>query len=803
MAKATQELKYKRLKVGHACYVCRTRGRNCQSSNPETQAENDASATSDNQDEADSSTHSNVDSDDDSILFSRSKPSISNNRSMPKFSDTWTSDAATRTTAAYSKSHKLPIGEFPTFGSFVRWRPEPALPSKYSTAIEMPSSDIQMHLINHFFETRYKVSPIIPKRYFYEQLRTKGPLITPLLLNAIYCIVSSSSSLKDVPKSIVFFNRAKRLLDDFLDVPRVSTVAALCLLSLYEPVPTKSKSAVDQHCRSWMYSGMAFRMCLELGLNMDTPYSRDNMPSECIELRRRVFWSCYCLDKMQSAEWERLWAIPSSLAKTALPQILPQDDEAERWIVQTFQQKIKLALLGEEGLQIRASFAIRDDIDNGRFYEQLDQYRAKLLHWSANLPLPDIWNVRSCATVEEVMNEPRKPPEIGYFLTLYYFMLSDTLFCLPDNAKTSIQHRIYAAQLTRCVESTCDKSTLVVRYEFLAHALIAAIRVHARYLSDQDSEVAGQSLYFFNLCVKLLRKLQHYAIIPECTAVLQKISAIHQHSRMHTVYSDASLSKVNPAAAAAINAAATLDSTPHHYANNMTYQQMDANGNMVQFTPEPQQPQQPQAQMNLVDPYRTNVPHNGTFEYQNMDSMLGSSPFNNLAAFGSSIGVDFGDRRQLWEFALDASVQQSYEFSGSAPSTPEDTMNNATFPPATAATANSEWSSPCGPSDFIWPDPIISHTPPPQVQHPQPQQYHLTTSPHQQHHINSMLVYQNMSHINNNPQPTTYIQPSQQQQQQQQMNVNIHHPTPTLHQNLCYPLSHPVVHVPQHAYYPN
>ncbi|KAG1061531.1 hypothetical protein G6F42_027653 [Rhizopus arrhizus] len=121
-------------------------------------------------------------------------------------------------------------------------------------------------------------------------------------------------------------------------------------------------------------------------------------------------------------------------------------------------------------------------------------------------------------------------------------------------------------------------------------------------------------------------------------------------------------------------------------------------------------------------------------------------------------------------------------------------MNNATFPPTTTATANSEWSSsPCGASDFIWPDPIMSQAPPP------PQQYNLTTSPHQQqHHINSMLVYQNMSHINNNPQPT-YIQSSQ----QQQMNVHIHNTTPTLNQSLCYPLSNSVVNVPQHAYYPN
>ncbi|CEP07199.1 hypothetical protein [Parasitella parasitica] len=687
---------------------------------------------------------------------------------MPKFSDTWTSNAAEQTTAAYCETQKLPTCNFPTFGSFVRWRVEPPLPSRYSTAIEMPSGQVQMHLINLFFETRYNVSPIIPKRYFYEQLRTKGPLITPLLLNAIYCVVSSGCTLKDVPKSIVFFNRAKKLLDDFLDVPRVSTVAALCLLSLYEPVPTKSKSVVDQHCRSWMYSGMAFRMCLELGLNMDTPYSRHNMALDSIELRRRVFWSCYCLDKLQSAEWERLWAIPASLARTALPQILPQDDESEHWVVQTFQQKIKLALLCEEGLQIRASFAIGNGVENSRFYEQLDQYRAKLLHWSANLPRPAIWDIRPCATVEDVVNEPRKSPEIGYFLSLYYFMLSDTLFCLPDNAKTSVQRRIYAAQLTRCVESACDKPKLVARYEFLAHALIAAIRVHARYLNDQDSIIAGQSLHFFNQCIELLRKLQTFAIIPECTAVLQKISAIHQHARSHAVRPDAS----QPMAAAA----ATLDSSLRQFGNAAPLHQMDANGNIIQFSSN----QQEQVQ-NLVDPYQTDITHNrSSFDSQKMHPMLSNSLFNNITAFGTSIGVDFGDRRLLWEVALDAS--QSCEF-GSTPSTPEDSMNQAVFP---TASASSEWS-PCNTGDFIWPDPIASQT----QSHPQLPHYTMATSSPQPPLLNAMEIYAQQ-------QQNTYLQPPPPPQQFMKVAES------ALNSKLCYSsLTNSVINVPQHAYYPS
>ena len=131
-------------------------------------------------------------------------------------------------------------------------------------------------------------------------------------------------------------------------------------------------------------------------------------------------------------------------------------------------------------------------------------------------------------------------------------------------------------------------------------------------------------------------------------------------------------------------------------------------------------------------------------------------------------------------------------------------MNHAIFP----ATTSSEWSSPCGPSDFIWPDPIVLQTSPPPLPQQQQQQYNITASPHQQQDLNSMLAYHNMSNINNNnPQPTYIQQPPT--QQQQSMNVNIHTTnnamnSSVLNPNLCYSsLSNSVVNVLQHAYYPN
>lgn len=691
------------------------RGRNCQSSNPESSAQPEINATIANSTESgvsdDNSSHrSQIESDDDSILFSTPQNSTMGDRNKPilKYNESWTSNAVLEASEDFKRDKRLnKLGEYPAFGTFVRWRDEPPLPSKYTSPIGMPSSDIQMHMIDLFFETRYKVAPMIPKRLFYEQLRIKGPLITPLLLNSIYCVVSGYSTLPDVPKPAVFYNRAKKLVDDFLDTPRISTVAALCLLALYEPVPTKSKNMPDQHCRSWMYSGMASRMCLELGLNIDTPRSRANKSPEEIEFSRRVFWSCYCLDKTQSVEWERLWSIPSSLARTAFPQVLPGDDDEERWIVMVYEEKIRLAIIGEEGLQIRASFSIRDDISEEKFHDQLEGHRSNLLKWRDNLKSPELWGLAHCDTIEQVINEPKKSPVMSYLHIIYYFMLVDSMFCLPDAYQRSLEHRIYASQLTKSIDVICDEPAMVIRYELLAHATIAALRVHARYINDSDSEVSSQSWSFFHLCVKILRRFQKHAIIPECSAVLTHLPALcQQHSRPppSTNYNSSMIQALAPSATG-----------PQGFSETENVYSQEKNINQVcqqqQVQQQHQMPLQEQALYNhrAIDPYRNDISSVPTYGYQSLDSLaVPGAPYSSLTAFGCTIGVDFSNRRQLWEYALQDVLNepQQYDISSSA-TTPESTSTPLTY--------NNDWSStsPRTTSEFIWPAAEAVHSPPP------------------------------------------------------------------------------------------
>lgn len=49
----------------------------------------------------------------------------------------------------------------------------------------------------------------------------------------------------------------------------------------------------------WLYSGMAFRMVSDLGLHHSTAHVANlgSLGAEDLEIRRRLFWSCYFWDK--------------------------------------------------------------------------------------------------------------------------------------------------------------------------------------------------------------------------------------------------------------------------------------------------------------------------------------------------------------------------------------------------------------------------------------------------------------------------------------------------------------------------
>ncbi|CAO3589481.1 unnamed protein product [Absidia cylindrospora] len=208
--------------------------------------------------------------------------------------------------------------------------PSPSPPTATNTRststdpFELPPPDLSTALIQLYFRNFYPSLPMFYKKQLSSSLDDPSELISPLLLNAIYAVasrISDDPQVRSDPKlqetaGDIFFERAKLLLDSHYDIPRISTVQALLLLSSHQQGTKKS-------ARAWLYSGMAFRMALDLGLNRNCDHWQ--IPPDEKERRKRVFWCCFICDKTSSATFGRSSIFEESDCDVPFPNI--DDDE--------------------------------------------------------------------------------------------------------------------------------------------------------------------------------------------------------------------------------------------------------------------------------------------------------------------------------------------------------------------------------------------------------------------------------------------------------------------------------------------
>jgi Fungal specific transcription factor domain len=82
--------------------------------------------------------------------------------------------------------------------------------------------------------------------------------------------------------------KARQLLSLEFDRPTVSNVQALIILGLHE-------FGSSRGARAWMYAGIAIRMAISLGLNVEDEAQLSKEMWLEREIRRRVFWSCFIM----------------------------------------------------------------------------------------------------------------------------------------------------------------------------------------------------------------------------------------------------------------------------------------------------------------------------------------------------------------------------------------------------------------------------------------------------------------------------------------------------------------------------
>ncbi|EGG07572.1 uncharacterized protein MELLADRAFT_85393 [Melampsora larici-populina 98AG31] len=139
-----------------------------------------------------------------------------------------------------------------------------------------------------------------------------------LAISALAECIQPSSTILDYTE--LWSQRAKSLVIPHLSLPSLDTTYTLLLLAYLE-------FSRDKDSGLWMWSGLAFRMAIDLGLyksttsGLSTSYDRKTVTWDESELRMResIFWSCYHLDRLISSGTGRVATFLDSEVEIDLP----------------------------------------------------------------------------------------------------------------------------------------------------------------------------------------------------------------------------------------------------------------------------------------------------------------------------------------------------------------------------------------------------------------------------------------------------------------------------------------------------
>ncbi|KAJ9478979.1 putative transcription factor [Pseudozyma hubeiensis] len=167
--------------------------------------------------------------------------------------------------------------------------------------------EFAIHLLNLHWNRQHHAYLVTYRPLFMRDMAAppgKAKYFSKLLFHAILFGAAKFSDRIHQVRSVVndpstagqqFLERVQQLLPEALIKSRITTVQALLLLAC-------THYARGSESAAWLHSGLAFRMAIDLGMNEDSIelVASGNMALEELELRRRVVWAAFVIDKIHS-----------------------------------------------------------------------------------------------------------------------------------------------------------------------------------------------------------------------------------------------------------------------------------------------------------------------------------------------------------------------------------------------------------------------------------------------------------------------------------------------------------------------
>lgn len=263
--------------------------------------------------------------------------------------------------------------------------------------------ELGMHRLSLHWNRPHHSFLVTYRPAFMRDMACGGPYFSKLLLNAIYFGASKFSLRLEVRKDPNdvrtagwrFRERVRELLGSSLHSSSITTIQALLQM-------TNSLVALgDERSAAWLYSGLAFRMIVDLGIHVDLSKT-GRLSDEDLEIRRRVFWGAFVIDKMQSLYHGRPVGLKDTDVLVPI-KFLDTQKELEDWqpfayltltpeyagspaySVSTFSALCRLSLVMSD---ILSSIYTERCVDqtSADLASMLDRLQMKLDDWKAALP---------------------------------------------------------------------------------------------------------------------------------------------------------------------------------------------------------------------------------------------------------------------------------------------------------------------------------------------------------------------------------------------------------------------------------
>ncbi|KAH9229937.1 hypothetical protein K456DRAFT_1919672 [Colletotrichum gloeosporioides 23] len=189
---------------------------------------------------------------------------------------------------------------------------------------EFPHPDQAKMLFDVFFDRLHTRWPILDRKTFtilFENQYDQGalPIQQRSIMHLIYAISARFLQLMKKPCDVDperHLLAAIEPMDFILEQHNLATVQFLLLLAVHG-----QRSPFGAGC--WSQVRYAVTLCIELGLHRKQPGTSSHSQRD-VEIRRRAFWACYCLDRMTSVVLGRTFAIDDRDINVEMP----SDDHA-------------------------------------------------------------------------------------------------------------------------------------------------------------------------------------------------------------------------------------------------------------------------------------------------------------------------------------------------------------------------------------------------------------------------------------------------------------------------------------------